>query len=176
MRDKTVLITGESAGVGRSIVHRFAPAGARLGLIARSARALAETRAEAERIGASVVERQAIALSSSILLGSARRCHAGGSSLLPDAPFPAASMYDALYYRGSQQLEGKIALIARGASGIGRSVAVLFAHDGADVAICFLSEDADAEATEAAVEKEGRRWLLVPGRQPIGALHGSGPR
>lgn len=59
MQNKTVVITGASAGVGRAIVHRFARAGARLGLIARDAEALAETRAEAERMGA-IAECQAI--------------------------------------------------------------------------------------------------------------------
>jgi NAD(P)-dependent dehydrogenase (short-subunit alcohol dehydrogenase family) len=72
-------------------------------------------------------------------------------------------MYDAPYYRGSQKLEGKIALITGGDSGIGRSVAVLFAREGADVAISFLNETRDAEVTQAAVEKEGRRCLLLPG-------------
>lgn len=72
-------------------------------------------------------------------------------------------MYDAPFYRGSQKLEGKIALITGGDSGIGRSVAVLFAREGADVALSYLSEDGDAEITRAAVEKEGRRCLLLPG-------------
>jgi short-subunit dehydrogenase len=62
MQRKIVVITGASAGVGRAIVHRLARAGARLGLIARDAEALAETRAEAERLGA-VVECQAIDVS-----------------------------------------------------------------------------------------------------------------
>jgi short-subunit dehydrogenase len=50
-RDRTVVITGASAGVGRAIAHRFARAGARLGLIARDAEALAEVKAEIERMG-----------------------------------------------------------------------------------------------------------------------------
>jgi short-subunit dehydrogenase len=63
MQGKTVVITGASAGVGRAIVHRFARAGARLGLIARDEQALADTRAEAERLGAVAVECHAIDVS-----------------------------------------------------------------------------------------------------------------
>lgn len=66
-------------------------------------------------------------------------------------------------YRGSGKLEGKVALISGGDSGIGRAVAVHFAREGADVAIIYLSEDADAETTRSMVEKEGRRCLLIRG-------------
>jgi NAD(P)-dependent dehydrogenase (short-subunit alcohol dehydrogenase family) len=66
-------------------------------------------------------------------------------------------------YRGSGKLEDRIALITGGDSGIGRAVAVLFAREGADVAIVYLSEDEDAEETKRAVEAEGRRALLIPG-------------
>jgi NAD(P)-dependent dehydrogenase (short-subunit alcohol dehydrogenase family) len=56
-----------------------------------------------------------------------------------------------------------VALISGGDSGIGRAVAVLFAREGADVAIAYLNEHEDAKATQRAVEKEGRRCILLPG-------------
>ena len=66
-------------------------------------------------------------------------------------------------YRGSNKLDGKVALVTGGDSGIGRSVAVHFAREGADVAILYLSEDGDARDTAAMVEAEGRRCLLIRG-------------
>ena len=66
-------------------------------------------------------------------------------------------------YRGSGKLEDMVAIITGGDSGIGRAVAVLFAREGADVAIVYLSEDEDAEETRQAVESEGRRAILIPG-------------
>jgi NAD(P)-dependent dehydrogenase (short-subunit alcohol dehydrogenase family) len=71
--------------------------------------------------------------------------------------------YKAPQDRGSGKLEGMAALVTGGDSGIGRAVAVLFAREGADVAIVYLSEDDDAEETRRAVEAEGRRALLIPG-------------
>lgn len=66
-------------------------------------------------------------------------------------------------YAGSGKLEGQVALITGGDSGIGRAVAVHFAREGADVAIAYLEEDADAEATRDMVLAEGRRCTLIRG-------------
>ncbi len=71
--------------------------------------------------------------------------------------------YDAPYYKGSGKLEGKAAIITGGDSGIGRSVAILFAREGADVAIVYLNEHADAEKTKKLVEQEGRDCIIIPG-------------
>ncbi len=74
-----------------------------------------------------------------------------------------APMYDAPYWKGSGKLEGFAALITGADSGIGRAVAVLFAREGADIAICHLDEARDAEATKKAVEAEGRRAIMLAG-------------
>ncbi|MDZ3824088.1 MAG: SDR family oxidoreductase [Pseudoxanthomonas sp.] len=66
-------------------------------------------------------------------------------------------------YAGSGRLQGKVALISGGDSGIGRAVALHYAREGADVAIAYLEEDDDARSTAKAVEAEGRRCLLVRG-------------
>ena len=72
--------------------------------------------------------------------------------------------YKAPLYKGSEKLKDKIALITGGDSGIGRAVAVLYAREGADVAIVYLPEEQqDAEETKQAVEEEGRECLLIPG-------------
>lgn len=66
-------------------------------------------------------------------------------------------------YKGSGKLTGKVALITGGDSGIGRSIAVHYAREGADVAIVYLQEDKDAEDTKKLVENEGRKCLLLRG-------------
>lgn len=62
---------------------------------------------------------------------------------------------------GSHKLKDKVVLISGGDSGIGRSVAVLFAREGADVAIIYLEEQQDAERTKQLVEQEGQHCLLL---------------
>src|ERR1051325_2848940 len=72
--------------------------------------------------------------------------------------------YEAPLYHGSGKLKDKVALITGGDSGIGRAVAVLFAREGADVAITYLPEEkSDAEETAQAIEAEGREALTIEG-------------
>jgi len=72
--------------------------------------------------------------------------------------------YESPQYRSSGKLEGKVALITGGDSGIGRAVAVLYAKEGADVAIVYLpQEQSDAEETERAIRDEGSESLLIAG-------------
>ena len=100
-----------------------------------------------------------------------------GARTYPEPPFPQQHLqkpgneadlelqplYDAPFYKGSDKLKDKVALITGGDSGIGRAVAILYAREGADVAIVFLDEHEDAELTRALVEREGRRCLLIAG-------------
>ena len=100
-----------------------------------------------------------------------------GARVYPEPPLPAQHlakpgeeteialepMYDAPLYKGSDKLKDKVALVTGGDSGIGRSIAVLFAREGADVAVAYLTEDEDAAETKRAVEKEGRRCILLSG-------------
>jgi NAD(P)-dependent dehydrogenase (short-subunit alcohol dehydrogenase family) len=66
-------------------------------------------------------------------------------------------------YRAAGKLEGKMALITGGDSGIGRSVAIHYAKEGADVCIVYYNEHGDAEETKRYVEAEGRRCIIIPG-------------
>ncbi|RPE79869.1 SDR family oxidoreductase [Vulcaniibacterium tengchongense] len=100
-----------------------------------------------------------------------------GAREQPENPMPAqhlrkpgnehelalAPRFEAPDYRGSGKLEGMAALITGGDSGIGRAVAVLFAREGADVAIVYLDEHEDARVTAEHVEAEGRRCLAIAG-------------
>lgn len=81
-----------------------------------------------------------------------------------EAKIKPRPQYQAPLYKGSEKLLDKVALITGGDSGIGRAVAVLYAREGADIALVFLpEEERDAKETASAVEKEGRRCILIPG-------------
>src|SRR5690606_35691317 len=95
----------------------------------------------------------------------------------PEPPLPAqhlekpgnekdlvlAPQFQAPAYKGSGKLEGLSAIVTGGDSGIGRAVSVLFAREGADVAVVYLNEHEDARETQRCVEAEGKRCLLIPG-------------
>jgi NAD(P)-dependent dehydrogenase (short-subunit alcohol dehydrogenase family) len=66
-------------------------------------------------------------------------------------------------YEGSNKLLGMVALITGGDSGIGRAVGVLFAREGADVALAYLNEHEDAHETQRCIEAEGQACVLIPG-------------
>jgi NAD(P)-dependent dehydrogenase (short-subunit alcohol dehydrogenase family) len=66
-------------------------------------------------------------------------------------------------YKGNGKLDGKIALVTGGDSGIGRAVAIAFAKEGADVAVAYLNEHDDAKETQRLIEAAGRRCLLLGG-------------
>jgi NAD(P)-dependent dehydrogenase (short-subunit alcohol dehydrogenase family) len=132
-------------------------------------KAAAEERATQKEIDAKEQQRQKSKEGKGAMQAGARR--------YPEPPLPGqhlkkpgseadldlAPMYDAPHYKGSDKLKDKVALITGGDSGIGRAVAVLYAREGADVAVAYLDEHEDAEDTKAAVEKEGRRCILIAG-------------
>ena len=100
-----------------------------------------------------------------------------GARAEPENPLPAQHLrkpgreadlelqprWQAPDYRGSGKLEGMAAIVTGADSGIGRAVAVLFAREGADVAVLYLSEHEDAQRTKRAVEAEGRRCIAIAG-------------
>ncbi len=124
------------------------------------------------------IRRQATQKTSSVHSSTAEQLPKERLQQEPEPPFPAQHQdkpgdesqlqprprYQAPLYKGAGKLQNKVALITGGDSGIGRAVAVLYAREGADVAIIFLPEELnDAENTRDAVEAEGRRALLLPG-------------
>lgn len=80
-----------------------------------------------------------------------------------EAELKPQPMSEAPDYRGSDKLLDMVALITGGDSGIGRAVAILYAREGADVAIIYLDEHVDAEETKRLVEREGRRCITIAG-------------
>jgi NAD(P)-dependent dehydrogenase (short-subunit alcohol dehydrogenase family) len=80
-----------------------------------------------------------------------------------EAQMELKPQFMAKHYRGSGKLQGQVAIVTGGDSGIGRAVAVLFAREGADVAILYLNEHEDAADTKRYVEAEGTRCLTIAG-------------
>lgn len=72
-------------------------------------------------------------------------------------------IYDYPEKKGSGKLKDKVAFITGGDSGIGKAVGILFAKEGADIAIAYLNEHEDANETKSVIEKYGRKCLLIPG-------------
>ncbi|CEI73088.1 MULTISPECIES: SDR family oxidoreductase [Romboutsia] len=87
-----------------------------------------------------------------------QECQPGLEYLMEPRPIS-----DNPYYRGSCKLQGKVAIITGGDSGIGRAVAYAFAKEGADIAISYLCEHKDANETKAYIEGLGRKCILIPG-------------
>jgi NAD(P)-dependent dehydrogenase (short-subunit alcohol dehydrogenase family) len=67
------------------------------------------------------------------------------------------------HYKGSGKLAGQVAIVTGGDSGIGRAVAILFAREGADVAVLYLNEHEDAAETQRYIEAEGQKCVTVAG-------------
>jgi NAD(P)-dependent dehydrogenase (short-subunit alcohol dehydrogenase family) len=80
-----------------------------------------------------------------------------------EAQMALAPRFMAEHYKGSGKLQGQVAIVTGADSGIGRAVAVLFAREGADVAVLYLNEHEDAAETRRCIEAEGQRCITIPG-------------
>jgi NAD(P)-dependent dehydrogenase (short-subunit alcohol dehydrogenase family) len=80
-----------------------------------------------------------------------------------EAQMAVKPKFMAEHYKGSGKLEGQVAIVTGGDSGIGRAVAVLFAREGADVAVLYLNEHEDAAETQRCIEAEGQRCVTIAG-------------
>jgi NAD(P)-dependent dehydrogenase (short-subunit alcohol dehydrogenase family) len=80
-----------------------------------------------------------------------------------EAQMELAPKFMAEHYKGSGKLQGQAAIVTGADSGIGRAVAVLFAREGADVAVLYLNEHEDAAETRRCIEAEGQRCITIPG-------------
>jgi NAD(P)-dependent dehydrogenase (short-subunit alcohol dehydrogenase family) len=145
-------------------------------LLARFRRA-AEQAAEEQRAIQTKIDRKDEQAAKKKKKEDGKRGVQAGTRTQPDTPLPKQHLrkpgresdleprprYTAPDYKGSEKLKDMVALITGGDSGIGRAVAVLFAREGADVAIVYLDEHGDAEETRQAVEAEGRKCITISG-------------
>lgn len=169
-RKPTTAISAPRTRTKKAIKAKPKPATARDSASTRSAKAAASRTAARQRgLQRAVAGKQSPP--------AKKRAVQAGSRRQPANPMPAQHLakpgreadlalpprYLAPDYRGSGKLEGMAAIVTGGDSGIGRAVAVLFAREGADVAIVYLDEHADAEHTRSEVEREGRRCVTISG-------------